>query len=115
MEGTPEMSRIVLLAAGLAALAFAAAGCGRQAHLEPPRPLASHESGDRLTRDQAAARARADAAPVSPPRPPQSFDEVRNQGISPNQPLDQGTPTPPEDQAGSATKPQDAPSAPDAP
>jgi hypothetical protein len=71
------------LALALAVLGAVLAGCGRQAELERPSPLIGKPkspSAERVARDEAAARARRDAAGKADPIAPQSVDEVREQG-----------------------------------
>jgi hypothetical protein len=69
----------------LAAVAAALCGCGRQAQLDRPGPLtgraAAHPTPERAVKDQAAARARADAAAYADPQAPQSIDEVKSLGL----------------------------------
>ena len=77
-------NKIAVLA--LAGLTLAGlGGCGRQAHLERPRPLAQHKPGAQFDREEAALRAKVDAAQRAQPRAPQSFEEVRDQGLTPRE------------------------------
>jgi outer membrane murein-binding lipoprotein Lpp len=84
--------RLALVA--LLASAAALAGCGRQAQLDRPGPLtgrpAAHPTPQRAAKDEAAARARADAAGRSDPEAPQSIDEVKHLGLDRPGPSDNG-------------------------
>jgi hypothetical protein len=95
----PRKAVLALLAAGAA---LSLAGCGRQAELARPQPMWGKPrpvGAQKLTRQQAAARARADAAPHADPVAPQSVEEVRDQplaGQKPRQPSGQTTSSGPE-------------------
>ena len=83
------MRRPALALFGLSA-ALLLCACGKQADLEQPRPMFGkpyQPSPAQLRRDEAAARAVADAAERADPRAPQSVDEVRGQGLGRPRPL----------------------------